>query len=113
MKNIFENITNDEIETLKWILYNPNATPADRFFDDPTIDGRVEELESNRLITISPEGELNISELGRAALKEYDHQKLSSRKHLIWSVVQFIITTGISLAALIVSIVALIQSSQG
>mgnify|MGYP006909025823 CR=1 FL=1 len=72
MKQLFENITDTAYKTLDWILHNPDSQPADRFFDEPTIDGQIELLERDKLITIDNVGHLNITELGRAALLEHD-----------------------------------------
>ena len=55
MKSLFDDITDDEYETLENVLKMPNQAPADFFFDDPTIDGRIEELERAKLINISME----------------------------------------------------------
>ena len=66
MKSLFENITDDEYKILKQILEFPDSTPASFFFDDPTIDGRIQELEKAGLIN-NADGKLKITDLGRAA----------------------------------------------
>lgn len=71
MKSLFENITDNEFKTLDDILHNPDSTPMTFFINDPTIDGRIRELEKAELISIQS-GKLNITELGRAALVEHD-----------------------------------------
>lgn len=71
-KHLFENITDDEYKTLEEILHNPNSTPITFYYNDPTIDGRIKELDKAKLINIDGNGKLNISELGRAALVEHD-----------------------------------------
>lgn len=71
MKSLFENITDDEYNTLEWVLHNPGSVPADLFFTDPTVDGRIQELENVGLVSINANG-LSITELGRAALVEHD-----------------------------------------
>ena len=70
-KNLFENITDGEASALEWILKNENSTPADFFFSDPTIDGRIFELKKYELVKEDVTGTLKITELGRSALKEY------------------------------------------
>ena len=80
-KDLFENITDDEAATLDWVLHNQGAFPADYFFEDPTVDGRIEELEAYGLVTLDVTGKLSITELGRAALKEHT-QLLEKRTQL-------------------------------
>lgn len=77
-KDLFENITDDEAATLEWVLHNEGDFAADYFFEDPTVDGRIEELKRHNLVTENINGELYITELGRAALKEY-HQLTEKR----------------------------------
>lgn len=103
MKQLFENITDDEYKTLDWVLHNPGSQPADRFFDDPVIDGRIFALEQNNLVLVDDAG-IEITELGRAALVEYDKLKKSRRLKLIWEVLRFIIPTTISIIALVISL---------
>lgn len=79
-KNLFENITDEEYLTLEWVLHNEGKFPADRFFDDPTVDGRIEELERNKLIALNQQTGLKITELGRAAIKEYYISKEHDQK---------------------------------
>lgn len=70
-KSLFKNFTDEEFKTLEWILRHPNAKPIDLFFNDPTIDGRIQELKKYGLITLDSDDTMNITELGRAAFKEY------------------------------------------
>lgn len=70
-KHLFENITDDEAAALEWVLHNSGSCAADYFFDDPTVDGRMEELIKLALIKEEDSGGLSITELGRAALKEH------------------------------------------
>ena len=74
MKSLYENITDTEYATLNNILKHPNSIPADFFFDEPTIDGQIEELVKS--------------------------------KHC-FQLIQFLVPTFISIAALVVSIIAL------
>lgn len=108
MKSIVENITENEYQTLLNILNNPNSEPVDFFFDDPTIDGQVQVLHENGLIT-DDNGILNITELGRTALVEYE--LLSKQRHADqrFQILQFVIPTVISIFALIVSIISLLK----
>lgn len=110
MKSLFDDITDDEYETLENVLRFPNRTPADFFFDDPTIDGRIEELVRAKLINIS-NGKVNITELGRAALKEHVKSIQKSKRNKFVEIIKFVIPTLISLAALIVSVIALLQTT--
>lgn len=103
MKSLFENITDDEYKTLDEILHNSDSTPATFFFNDPTIDGRIHELEKYNLITVK-NGKLSITELGRSALVEHDKIVKSRYKKLAWEIVRFIIPTMISIIALVISI---------
>lgn len=80
MKDLFENVTDEEYATLEWILHNEGKFPADRFFDDPTVDGRIEELVRNNFITLNQQTGLKITELGRAAIKEYYISKEHDQK---------------------------------
>lgn len=66
MKSFFENITEDEFQTLELIMQNPGRTPASFFFIDPTIDGRIEELEKHGLIRLDATAQMTITELGRS-----------------------------------------------
>lgn len=110
MKSLFENITEDEFQTLESILQNPGRTPASFFFTDPTIDGRIEELEKHGLIKLESSAQMTITELGRAALKEHDSMLLKTKhaKHI--ELLKFLIPTLISLAVLAVSIIALLKT---
>ena len=76
-KNLFENITNDEAATLEWILKNDGATAADYFFIDPTVDGKIQELQKYGFVKVDVTGSIKITELGRSALKE--HYQISER----------------------------------
>lgn len=105
MKSIFSNITDSEYETLNWILYNDGCFPADRFFDDPTIDGHISELTTCGFVILNPDTGLHITELGRAALDEYVQLKKANRKRLFWEWFRFLLPTIIALISLIVSIV--------
>lgn len=109
MKSLYENITDTEYATLKSILETPNWTPADFFFDEPTIDGIVEELINGKLVTMSTNGELQITELGRSALKEHDYAIAQRIKAHRIETLKFLIPIVISVASLIVSIIALIK----
>lgn len=71
----FNNITEDGFLLLKEILEYPNLVPADMFFFEPTVDGQLELLLSSKLVSMNESAELNITELGRAALKEYEHEQ--------------------------------------
>lgn len=71
-KNLFENITDDEFAALEWVLTNEGSNAGDYFFDDPTVDGRIQELEKYGMVKTDIHGSLSITELGRAALKEHD-----------------------------------------
>ncbi len=104
MKSLYSDITLSEYETLDWVLHNDGCFPSDRFFDDPTIDGRISELESHGLVSLDADTGLHITELGRAAIVEYDVFRSANRKRLFWEIVRFIIPVIISVIALIVSI---------
>lgn len=113
MKSLFDNITDDEYQTLDDILHNPGCTPSSFFFNDPTIDGRIKELVKYELITINNKAELNITELGRAALKEHDNAVRKARIHKLIEMLKFIIPTVISIVSLAVSIIALVNTMSG
>ena len=100
-KSLFENLTNDEYKTITWILENPGSFPADRFFEDPAIDGRVDELQRLNFVTINESGGLHITELGRAAIAEYKHAKFAKYRHVIFEWIRFLIPTIISVIALL------------
>lgn len=70
-KSLFENFTDGEFKILEWILHHPNSQPIDLFFNDPTVDGRIQELEKYGLIVLDSNASMNITELGRAALKDH------------------------------------------
>lgn len=109
MKYILNNITDGEFAILDQITQNPGLTPADLFFDDPTIDGRIQMLTKHKLITLNSEDELFVTELGRSALVEYDIiQKINQKEHRS-KLIEFWIPTTISLISLAVSIIALMQ----
>lgn len=108
MKQLFENITDDEYKTLDWILHNPDLQPADRFFDDPAIDGRIFSLEQNNLVIVCDAG-VEITELGRAALVEYNKLKKSRRLKLIWEIIRFVVPTIISIIAIVISVISLLK----
>ena len=73
MKSIIDELSPKECEILERILKNQGSRPADFFFDDPTIDGRVEVLTKLKLVEHNPEG-LFITELGRSTLVDYKEQ---------------------------------------
>lgn len=104
LKSLYSDITSSEYETLDWVLHNDGRFPSDRFFDDPTIDGRISELESHGLISLDSNTGLHITELGRAAIVEYNIFRSANRKRLFWEIIRFIIPVIISVIALIVSI---------
>jgi hypothetical protein len=85
MKSLFEDITDREYDILLLILENPNILQGDFLFDEPAIDGFIEMLSQKKLISISPDDELNITELGRAAILECDlirkHNETVQRQH--------------------------------
>lgn len=68
---VFSNITNSGFLLLKNIIENPECTPGDFFFDDPTVDGQLELLINSKLVSLNSDSKLSVTELGRAALKEY------------------------------------------
>lgn len=109
MKSLFENISDDEYETLEKILNRPDHPPMSFYFDDPTIDGRIRELEKAELIVIT-NGKLNITELGRAALKEHEESSKKAKHRKRIEILKFVVPTAISLLSLIVSIIALSQT---
>lgn len=76
-KKLFENITDDEYKILETVLHRPHSKPADFFLYDPTVDGRIQELEKYKLLISDCDG-LTISELGRSALVEHD--KMTKQK---------------------------------
>ncbi len=110
MKSLYNDITNDEYKTLEEILKRPNSSPVSFFFNDPTIDGRIQELEKAKLIKIT-DGAINITELGLAAIKEHRENVRRERRKIVIEVIKFIIPTLISLAALIVSIISLLRTT--
>ena len=107
MKSLFKNVTNKEYEVLKLILENPNSCPADFFFDDPTIDGRIEELEKHHLIKLDSNAIISITELGRAALVEYDEMLAQQENDVRKERFRFWFPTIISLLALAASFISL------
>lgn len=107
MKSLYKNITDSEYETLSWFLTNDNRTPADYFFTNPTVDGHIEELEKNGLVRLNEKGTVAVTELGRAALKEYDHILEAEKSERRFRQIQFWVPVAISLVALAVSIIAL------
>lgn len=80
MPDFLKNITETSYFLLKNILEHPGCVPADFFFDDPTVDGHVELLKAYDLITMDENGILNITELGRAVLVEYE--QLAEQKRI-------------------------------
>ncbi len=80
MPDFLKNITETSYFLLKNILEQPGCVPADFFFDDPTVDGHVELLKAYDLITMDENGILNITELGRAVLVEYE--QLAEQKRI-------------------------------
>lgn len=109
MKSLFEDITAKEHLVLSEILKHPNQTSADFFFDHPTIDGQVEELMSHHLVEITDNGILSITELGRAALIEYNVLSKQRASENRFRLLQFWIPTIIAIASLIVSIISLLH----
>ena len=109
MKSIIDNVTDHEFAILEKILHRPGHTPADFFFEDPTIDGRIQMLLEHQLISMSSEHKLSITELGRAALVEHNVMQKIQKKQNQFQLIQFWVPTIISLAALAVSIIALTQ----
>lgn len=106
-KKLFDNITDGEFDALKWILHNEGSLPADYFFLDPTIDGRVEELMKYGFIEPTIADGLKITELGRAALKEYEQTTKRKKNVLIVEWIKFLIPVIISITSLVISIIAL------
>lgn len=80
MPDFLKNITETSYFLLKNILEQPGCVPTDFFFDDPTVDGHVELLKAYDLITMDENGILNITELGRAVLVEYE--QLAEQKRI-------------------------------
>ena len=80
MPDFLKNITETSYSLLKNILEQPGCVPADFFFDDPTVDGHVELLKAYDLITMDENEGLNITELGRAVLVEYE--QLAKQKRI-------------------------------
>lgn len=109
MKSILENITEGEFRILEQIFENPGQVPADFFFDDPNIDGRIEMLSEHELVSMNLDGQLFITELGRAAVVEYSILQKLEKKEQHFQLMQFWVPTAISVLALIVSIIALWQ----
>lgn len=107
MKSLYENITDTEYTTLNSILENPNSTPADFFFDEPTIDGQIEELVRTKFVEFTPEDTLLVTELGRTALMEHEKILKERKSEHYFRLIQFLVPTFISIAALVVSIIAL------
>lgn len=105
----FSNITESGFNLLENILQHPDSVPGDFLFDDPTVDGQLELLLSAKLATIDSNGIISITELGRAALKEFDSTKIQAKRKRRWDIMQFVVPTFISLAALAVSIIALLK----
>lgn len=97
-------ITDKEFQLLDWVLKNPNHAPADYFFVDPTVDGRVEVLERIGLVSCSQGAGMNITELGRAVLVEHNEARKKNRKRLVWEIIRFAVPTIISVISLIISI---------
>ena len=112
MKTLFDNITDSEYSVLMKILEHPNSTPSDFLFNDPTIDGRIEELLAHNLISLDSDGVMSITEIGRAALVEHDLQIKQKKAAHRFQLIQFWIPTAISLIALIVSIISLAAQFQ-
>ena len=108
---LFEQITENEYLILENILKNPNCEPSDFFFDDPTIDGQVQILENCGFIT-NENGILNITELGRTALVEYEILAKHKKSDYRFKIIQFVIPLFISVLALFVSIISLFLQFQ-
>lgn len=68
----FVNVTKDGYVLLRKILEQPDSVPADFFFDEPTVDGQIQLLIEARLVIMDEEYKLSVTELGRAALKEFE-----------------------------------------
>lgn len=105
----FSNITESGFNLLESILNHPDSLPGDFFFDDPTVDGQLDLLLDSKLASIDSNGILAVTELGRAALKEFDLTKIQAKRKRRWDIMQFVVPTFISLAALAVSIIALLK----
>lgn len=105
MRDVVSKMTKDEYSTLDWVLHNDGAVPADRFFDDPTVDGRIEQLGRYDFVTLDDAG-LHITELGRAALVEYQLLQKERFHSLCWEVVRFIIPVVISIISLVLSLLS-------
>ena len=99
----FSNVTEDAYTLLQRILENPGLTPADFFFDEPTVDGQIILLEQANLVRLDDNTRLYITELGRAALKEHDHAILQRHSQKIWNILCFAVPTLISICSLIIS----------
>lgn len=67
-----EHISQTQYEFLLKILEGPSQCSGDLFLDEPTSDGQVEILTHFNLIAIDEHDNLFVTELGRAALKEYE-----------------------------------------
>lgn len=109
MKSIYENITDSEYKMLSTFLKNQNSCPADFFFDNPNIDGIVHELSNANLIELDENANISVTELGRSAVVEYDNMLKKRKQEHHFQLMQFWIPTLISVAALIVSVIALVQ----
>lgn len=105
MRDIISKMTKAEYSTLDWVLNNDGAVPADRFFDDPTVDGRIEQLSRYDFVIFDDSG-LHITELGRAALVEYQLLQKERFRSLCWEVVRFIIPVVISIISLVLSLLS-------
>lgn len=75
MSKPFDQITEAGFELLRKMLEQPNSAPGDFMFDEPTVDGNTELLLSSNLAVLDSNGQLSITELGRAALKHHDYVK--------------------------------------
>lgn len=103
MGTFFDKITASEYETLIWLNANPMSLPSDRFFDDPSVDGRILRLEQISLVCHVGDGEYIISELGKSALVEHQKNRKYKQKLKAIEWIKFIIPTVLSIAAFIKS----------
>lgn len=105
----FSNVTNDSYHLLNDILQHPGSSPSDLFFDEPTVDGQLELLLAANLVQIDSSGLLSITELGRAAVKNYEYCLKAEKHTRTIDNIRYAINTLISFAAIIISIIALLK----
>lgn len=112
MKSMIEQMTENTYDILLHILNNPDSEPVDFFFDTPGIDGQIQILSEYGFIT-DDSGVLNITELGRTVLVEYEHLAKQRKSEHRFQIMQFVVPVSISVLALIVSIISLLLQFQG